>query len=757
VESVKRIMKRLTFLKQACLIGGGTMIWMPAGMGHEVVPHHHHGHWFMPHVRPLPRPVPGPQAPVEVKKIEARVRIEDQMAKTTLTVALYNPAGRQQEGQVLLPVPHGAVLKSFKLEGQNGSFQAEILPREEARRIYDQIVSSMKDPAILEFAGFGAIKSSVFPVPAAGTARLEMVYEELLPVDAGRIDYVLPRSESLECKADWSIEVDWRVKGGIATTYSPSHGVTPKKEHGGIRVRTSGRINPGPFRLSVLRKKKKEAVASFLTHPDESGKGGWFLLLMAPPEPRDDGPKLKREVTVVLDRSGSMAGEKLDQARAAAHQVIEGLESGDYFNLIIYNEAVERFAEAPLVASRANILRARKFINGIRVSGGTNIHGALEAAVGQSAVKGAVPIVLFLTDGLPTIGVTSEKRIRESIAQSNKRKRRIFTFGVGVDVNTALLSRLADDSRATATYVMPKEKVEVKVAQVFRRLSGPVLSSPVLKVVDGSGNKVPGRIDDLVPHRLPDFFANDQVIVAGRYNGRGALDFKLTGGDGERDRSFKFRFKPGGSRHPFVPRLWAMRKIAVLTEALRDLGADSALTGLTGDGVDRSDPRVKELVDEIVRLSTEHGILTEYTAFLARDGEVFRPQARQNSEAGKNFVRRALKSRSGAGGANQDYNLWAQKGASTVNPTNGFLNAELEQEEVANVQQAADKVYYKRGDEWVDAIVADNSSMPVVEIEVGSEKFKKLVDRLVATERQSCLSLGNNLEVVVDGNRYRIR
>ena len=711
----------------------------------------------MPHVRPMPRPIPRPQVPVEVRKIGARVRIADQLAKTTLTVTLYNPAGRQQEGQVLLPVPHGAVLKSFKLEGQNGSFKAEILPREEARRIYDQIVSSQKDPAILEFAGYGAIKSSVFPVPAAGTARLEMVYEELLPVDAGRIDYVLPRSESLECKAAWSIDVEWRVKGGIATTYSPSHQIEPKKEQGGIRVRSEGRIDPGPYRLSVLRRKNKEAAASFLTHPDDTGDGGWFLLLMSPPEPRSHGSKLRREVTVVLDRSGSMAGEKLDQARAAAFQVIEGLEPEDFFNLIVYNEAVEGFAELPIEASRENVLRARKFINGIRVSGGTNIHGALEAAVGQKSMKGTVPIVLFLTDGLPTIGVTSEKRIRDSIRQGNKGERRIFTFGVGVDVNTPLLSRLADDSRATATYVLPKETVEVKVAQVFRRLSGPVLSRPALKVTDKNGKKVPGRIDDLVPHRLPDFFADDQVVVAGRYRGRGPLDFKLSGGDGERNRSFTFRFKPGGKRHPFVPRLWAMRKIAILTEALRDLGADSALSGLTGDGIDRSDPRVKELVDEIVRLSTEHGILTEYTAFLARDGEVFRPQVRQNSVAGGNFVQRALKGRSGAEGVNQDFNLWAQKDAKFLNPTNRFLNAKLEEEEVTNVQQAADKAYYRRGNEWVDAAVARHPDEPAEEIEVGSEKFNQLVDRLVATDRQSCLALGRNLDVEVDGNRYRIK
>lgn len=755
-------MKRSTFLKQACLIGGGAMVWMPKVEGHIVTVghHHHHDHWILPHVRPMPRPRPLPTPAVTVERIEAGVRIDDQMARTTLTVALHNPAGTQQEGQILLPVPHGAILKSFRLEGQNGSFKAEILPREEARRIYDGIVAQMKDPAILEFAGFGALKSSVFPVPARKTVRLRMEYEELLPVDGGRIDYVLPRSESHECKTNWTIDVDWAVRGGIATVYSPSHGVTPEKKGARIRVQASGRIDPGPFRLSVLRKKKKDAVATFLSHPDDKGDGGWFLLLMAPPEREAGGPKLHREVTVVMDRSGSMAGEKLDQAREAALQVIEGLEPEDHFNLIIYNEAVSHFAEGPVAADRGNILRAREFINGIRVSGGTNIHGALQAAIAQPTVDGAVPIVLFLTDGLPTIGETSEKRIREATVDGNKRKRRIFTFGVGVDVNTALLSRLADDSRATATYVLPKEKVEVKVAQVFRRLSGPVLSSPVLKVVDAKGRNAAGRIDDLVPHQLPDFFANDQVIVTGRFRGRGALEFRLTGGDGKKDRRFKFKFNPSGKRDPFVPRLWAMRKIAVLTEALRDLGADSALGGLTGDAVDRNDPRVKELVDEIVRLSTEHGILTEYTAFLARDGEVFRGQARQNDVAGFNYVEKALKKRSGAAGVNQDHNLWAQKGATNLNPTNRFLNDELKEEEVANVQQAGDKAYYRRGKEWVDAEVVNNKDVdaaPATEIAVGSEEFKTLVDKLVATKRQSCLALGANLEVVVDGTRYRIR
>ena len=210
------------------LVGGGSMIWVPGASAHGPGEHHHHHHW-MPHVRPRPVPVPQPLGPVEVRSINAGVKIDDQIAQTTLTVTFFNPAGRQQEGQVILPVPAGAVLKSFSMEGTNVKFQAKILPKEEARKIYDRIVAQSKDPAILEFAGYGAVDSSVFPIPARSECKLRLVYEELLPTDVDRIDYVLPRSESLDYRVKWNIDVKWKLKGGIATAYSPSHEISPEK------------------------------------------------------------------------------------------------------------------------------------------------------------------------------------------------------------------------------------------------------------------------------------------------------------------------------------------------------------------------------------------------------------------------------------------------------------------------------------------------------------------------------------------------
>jgi len=742
-----KLMTRGEFTKQALFVGGGALLWMPAE-GHKISPHHQH--WTMPHVRRRPQS----PATLEVSKIEAKVSIKGQLASTELILSFYNPDSRAKEGRALLPVPTQATLKSFAMEGPREKLEAQLLPREEAREIYDEIVRSLKDPAILEFAGLSAVKTGVFPVPAGKTSRLRLVYEELLEVDAARVDYLLPRTQTIATDAPpWEISLEWMEKAGVRTLYSPSHELSLTR-HSGKRVsfKLSGQINPGPLQVSILKRRSKRADASFLSHPEGKDEG-YFLMLLSPPERDEETPKLRREVSLVLDRSGSMAGEKLRQVRAAARQVIGGLEDGERFNLITYNEAVESFSEQPVVLDADIRKQAHQFLNRLRVSGGTNIHEALKVALSQESEEGFLPIVLFLTDGLPTIGESSELKIREAMVKMNRGKRRIFTFGVGVDVNTPLLSRLSDDSRAVPTFVLPSEDVELKVAKVFRRLSGPVLSSPQLKV-----KGAPGRMTDLLPSELPDFFAEDQIVLVGRYHGQDKLDFVLQGYDGREEKEYQFSFQPRERRSSdFIPRLWANRKIAILSEALRDLGADSAMMGLQGQFPAVNKPKVKELVDEIVRLSTEHGILTEYTAFLAREGEVFSSRREQNRIATGNFVERAMRDRSGNAGGNQDMNLKKSKSSKTVDKFNAWVNQDLEEETVTNVQQVGRKTFYARGEEWVDADAVNMEAKELTPIEIGSAEFFKLVDRLIALNHQSALALGPNTHLVVDGKHYQLK
>lgn len=660
---------------------------------------------------------------------------------------------------MIIPVPSSATVREFGLEGERGKFPAKLIPRAEARRIYDEIVRRSLDPALLEFVGNGLVKSSVFPVPACGSCRVRLVYEQILEADGSRIDYTLPRTESPGYPVPWFVSVDWMVKDGLAGVYSPSHDLDEQRiGPNRIKLNTRRGMQPGSFQLSATRRKKGHATASIMAYPEKfhGVDGGYFLLLLSPPAVKSR-QTVKREVTLVIDKSGSMAGEKIEQALKAASQVIEGLDDGEAFNIIVYNEVVESFSHAPVVKTRESVLSARKFLLSVRVSGGTNIHDALRRAVSQKPTLGMLPLVLFLTDGVPTIGQMNEKKIREAIAAENLHKRRIFTFGVGVDVNTPLLSRLADDSRARPTYVLPGENVEIKVSRVFRRLAGPVLSDPNLQVTDAEGKPVAGRVSDVMPSRLPDMFDGDQIVMLGRYAHKGGLHFTLTGADHSGPRKFNFYFslKKARKGNSHVPRLWATRKIALLTEALRDLGSEN------GKPVDMADPKVKELVDEIVRLSTEHGVLTEYTAFLAREGMMFTNHMRRDAvnRATAELRTKAVEKRSGVDSVNQESNIGRAKSATKLNRGNWYLDERLQRARAEGVCQMADKAFYRKGDEWVDASLAgkDISVEKATSVNVSSPEFQKIVTRLIKDGRQSCLALGDNIRVVIDDQTYLIR
>ena len=283
----------------------------------------------------------------------------------------------------------------------------------------------------------------------------------------------------------------------------------------------------------------------------------------------------------MIDRSGSMRNEKIEQVKEAALQIIAGLRPGEAFNVLLYSNTVQWFSPKPVIKSQATEEAARKYIEGITATGGTNIHDALHAALQQEPTDGMLPIVLFLTDGLPTVGQTSEATIRELAAKSNPHRRRIFTFGVGFDVNAPLLEKIASESRGRAEFVLPQEDVEVKVGEVFRQLTGPVLAEPELRITDTHGAAAIGRTRDILPEKLPDLFEGDQLILLGQYVGDEPLVFEVTGNYFGKRRTFKFSldFAKASEKNGFVPRLWASRKIAELIDAIRQAGADPSALG----------------------------------------------------------------------------------------------------------------------------------------------------------------------------------
>ena len=382
--------------------------------------------------------------PVTLEKVNALVRVNGRSAQTTLELSVHNGGNVPTEAELVLPVPEGVVVKGFYYGDGKASWQASLMPADEARRLYDRIVARRLDPALLEFAGFGAIRSSVFPVPARSSVKLGVVYEQLLtPVD-GRLDYVLPRTEALSGHAAWTMRVEISPgTAGIGNVFTPSHPMERHrlKDETLVLTLAEEKMSPGPFRLSWMESAAKKGEAfygpdiSVYAAPDaENGRNGYFLAMLGKDSPGNE-KQIRRELTLVLDRSGSMRGEKLASMKEAAKQIISGLNPGERFNVITYNEGVNLFEAAPVERNAATEKAAHVWLDAVVAHGGTNIHEALATALAQPSREGMLPVVLFLTDGLPTIGRTSEKSIASLAGEGNREGRRIFTIGVGEDVN----------------------------------------------------------------------------------------------------------------------------------------------------------------------------------------------------------------------------------------------------------------------------------------------------------------------------------
>ncbi len=712
-----------------------------------------------------------PTDSIKITSVEAEVNIVEQVATTKLTISLTNPTNRQEEAEMLVPVPDGAVVRGFDFIGSSKEPTAKLLPKSEAKAIYKSIVSKQRDPALLEFAGYNLIRSSVFPVTAKGNQQVRLVYENLLSADQERVDYVLPRSESFESAATpWKITTNIRTKKPLVTVYSPTHEITSERANANqvkATVNGNGTVEPGSFRLSFLTE-KNGITASLMAYPDPKIDGGYFLLLAGVPVDAQRAKELgiKREVTIVLDRSGSMKDDdKFKQAQSAALQIIGGLEDGESFNIIDYSDNIAMFAKSPVVKNEKNTNEAGKYLKSLRADGGTNIYDALVEALRQKPVEKSLPLVLFLTDGLPTVGETRETAIRNATKQTNTYKRRIFSFGVGYDVNAPLLNALSNESRSASTFVLPKEDVEVKVSQVFRRLSGPVLAEPTLATLDAGGTVDTRTVRELQPAELNDVFEGDQVVLFGQYRGNGALKFQLQGNYLGEARTFQFVFdlSKATTRNSFVPRLWASRKIARLIDQISQAGADantnaaivtqSRNVGSSFTPSPTVDPKLKELVDEIVRLSTEFGILTEYTSFLALDGTDFSKQDAINTQTVNNLVINSQQIRSGMGGVSQATNNNGQRTQTSLTRSNGYYDQNMQRVEIKTVQQIQDRTFFRRANRWVDARLLEREKdiKPDKVIEFGTNEFDEFVEKLVSEGRQGLLALKADLLLIQDG------
>jgi Ca-activated chloride channel family protein len=546
---------------------------------------------------PWPRPPRPPIrqhafAPLELVSAKVNTTIKDQVATTAVEQEFYNPNAARLEGTFLFPVPKGAHLDKFRMEIDGKLVEAELLGADKARGIYENIVRSMRDPALLEYEGRDVFKVRIFPIEPNSRKRVAFSYTQLLKADTGLVTYALPLGAQKYSAApvkQVSVKVDLQTTRPLKAVYSPSHQVEVRRD--GERRATAGFEGanvPADADFTLYFSAEQEAIGlSLLTHRP-AGEDGYFLLLASPGADTKEVKPMPKDVAFVLDTSGSMSGKKLEQAKKALQFCVENLAAEDRFDIIRFATEAEPLFTTLTEATAANRAKAASFVAALKPIGGTAIDDALGRALAlRPAAAGRPFVVIFLTDGCPTVGVTDEKSIVARVTREAGGTR-VFVFGLGTDVNTHLLDKVAEESRAFAQYVLPDEDLEVKLSSFFAKIRDPMLADPRL----GFSGDI--RVSKLYPSPLPDVFRGDQLVLVGRYAGEGSSAATLEGSVGGTPRKFveDVRFPGASGENEFIPRLWATRRVGFLLDEIRLRGENS------------------ELKEEVTELARKYGIVT---------------------------------------------------------------------------------------------------------------------------------------------------
>jgi Ca-activated chloride channel homolog len=687
-----------------------------------------------------PRPTLPIGGPVVRVRSDVRATIEGRVARVEVEEYFQNAGGSVAEGSYLYPLPGEAVFNGFSLWMGDRELRGEMMNADQARGIYESIVRRLKDPALLTLAGHGLIRAQVFPIQPGETRKVVLRYTQVLERsgDALRMRYSIGPRAPRRAMGDegppsgsFSFRATLQDADAIGTPYSPTHDIDSRRD-GQRLVVSLPEAASGDVEL-FLPLRRGLVGTSVLTHAP-GGEDGFYMLLVSPPASETE-TSVPRDLTLVVDVSGSMSGTKLEQAKAGLLQALGAMRPADRFRLIAFSSTVRHFRDGFTPATGSNLAAARSFVDGLGAEGGTNIAGALDAALDATPDPERLSLVVFMTDGLPSVGEQRPDRIAAQAAGQIGR-RRIFTVGVGHDVNTFLLDRLAKEGRGSASYVAPGASVEVAVGSLLQKIRHPALVN--LRIVDA-----PVRLLDRQPADLPDLFYGEELVLFGRYRGTGVGDIVLEGErQGHRERfTARADFATVEHSNGFIPPLWASRKIGELTRTARLEGATPAL------------------VEEIRDLGLRYGILTEYTSYLvvepgAAEGPVAMDRLDQAARGGVSAAREM----SGSTAFQR-----AEASSKMAQATSLSAADEAAEERMANAapsapgsravesKRAGGRVFVLRGGVWTD--IAHKTAQRIVTVAPYSDAYFALVRAM--PELAPCLGVGD--AVVLSGRRVSVK
>ncbi len=559
---------------------------------------------------PCPQPPPCTvQGGVERTSREVRVALEGRVLRYEVTERWTNRGGRVGEADYVLPLPRGAAFEDLALEIDGEMVTGEALAAGEARRVYEEIVRRQRDPALVEWMGMGVLRTRIFPIQPGETRTVKVRFRAVAERegDALRIDVPAPRGQG--AVSGTLVAFRWPSDDSFGDAWSPTHRVERERDSGRRVARVEDAS--GTVTLLVPVRDAERAAISVLTHAPQ-GEEGYALITLTPPALVRRSTA--RDVTFVIDVSGSMAGGKLAQAKAAGRQLLATLGRDDRFRLIAFSNDVDEYRDGWTPATGPERARAEAWLEDLGASGGTNIAGALERALEASETNGRLALVLFLTDGAPTVGERRPEKLAER-ARELRGARRVFTFGLGADLNASLLELIALDGAGTAHFVRPEEDVERVVGVVAQRLTRPVATNLRVRATGV-------QLSALQPSGRLDLFAGQELTILARYRTsaipvswgqEGSTRISITGDtpDGPVTWEGRASFPVRRTQDAFVGRLWATQRVGFLSAERRRNGASP------------------ELDDEMKRLGERWGIPTELTSYLVLEPGMNRPVAQQ--------------------------------------------------------------------------------------------------------------------------------
>lgn len=539
--------------------------------------------------------------PLAMVNHQVNIAIDDQVAVTKVEQTFRNHTDRRLEADFVFPVPRGASVQKFSMWVNGVEVKGELLEAAKARQIYTDIVRRTQDPGLLEYMDNNCLRLRVFPIEPKSDQKVAVHYTAVASREGSLIEYVYPLKtdgKATSTLEKFSLAATIKSQHPVQNVYSPTHAVTLNRKSDrevSINFERNQALLDQDFQMFYSLGDKDVGLTA-LTHRPSGSENGFFMLLVSPRFETAKDYTVPRDLVLVADTSGSMRGPKMDQAKKALKHCLDNLGPKDRFALINFATTVNQFNDKLLDATKENLDEGRKWAANLEANGGTAINDALAAALQMRSDDASRTFtVIFFTDGQPTIGETNPDKILKNVSAKNTANTRIFTFGVGDDVNATMLDLLAENSRAASTYVRPAEDIEVKAGSLYNKISHPSLANLKLSV----GKDV--TLSEIYPTQLPDLFHGGQLVVLGRYSGKGHVSLTLSGLVGKDAKEFVYELdfpEKTSDEKAFVEQVWARRKVGYLLDQIRANGEK------------------KELVDETVALAKKYGIATPYTSYL---------------------------------------------------------------------------------------------------------------------------------------------